>query len=185
MMRLTHSRLGVVRDGRDRCPVRPTETLATSWGRYASGGGPCRCRETGLEPRRSISSSGCTSLGVVLVAAGLTRPRLGAIRCPSGGLNETSREALSISRSNQPAGALVRQARAVKDLNPCYPVGPRPILRIRTVRFALVDSNSTRTESCVSVRPDPEAQTTSTRRKPRIITDTNRSSVRAGSWRRF
>jgi CheY-like chemotaxis protein len=36
------------------------------------------------------------------------------------------------------------------------------LLRIQAVRTALVDSNSTRTESCVVTRSDPEAQARST-----------------------
>lgn len=70
------------------------------------------------------------------------------------------------------------------DLNPCCPVGPTPFYLIRAVPTALVDSNSTRTEPCVSIRPDPEAQVRLPRRRPRIATDANRSSVRAGRWGR-
>ena len=65
---------------------------------------------------------------------------------------------------------------------PVLPGGSCAFRRIRAVRTSIVDSNSTRTESCVSIRPDPEAHARSTRRKPRITTDTNRSSVRTGRW---
>lgn len=51
------------------------------------------------------------------------------------------------------------------DLNPCCPVGRTPFYLIRAVPTALVDSNSTRTEPCVSTRPDPEPQVRLPRRK--------------------
>jgi hypothetical protein len=47
----------------------------------------------------------------------------------------------------------------VGDLNPFSPRASCAFLRIQAVLTALVDSNSTRTESCVAIRPDPEAQT--------------------------
>ena len=56
------------------------------------------------------------------------------------------------------------------------PVGVCQRLPLWTV---LVDSNSTRTESCVTIRPDPEAQMQVDALKIADITDTNRSSVRA------
>jgi len=72
--------------------------------------------------------------------------------------------------------------------------GHRPVGEVRPEAFidaalgrqrtALVHSNSTRTESYVPIRPGPEAQARSTRRKSRIVTDTNISSVRAGGCRR-
>jgi len=51
------------------------------------------------------------------------------------------------------------------DLNPCCPVGPTPFYLTRAVPTVLVDSNSTRTEPCVSTRPDPEPQVGLPRRK--------------------
>ena len=45
------------------------------------------------------------------------------------------------------------------------PVGPTPFYLIRAVPTALVDSDSTRTEPCVSTRPDPEPQVRLPRRK--------------------
>jgi len=49
---------------------------------------------------------------------------------------------------------------------------------------SLDDSNTTRTESSVAIRLDPRLRARSACRSSRIVTDTNRSSVRGGRWGR-
>ena len=70
------------------------------------------------------------------------------------------------------------------DLNPCCPVGPTPFYLIRAVPTALVDSNSTRTEPCVAIRLNPEAQGQVDTPKATDHNRTNRSSLRAWRWGR-
>jgi hypothetical protein len=54
------------------------------------------------------------------------------------------------------------------------------LYEFEAVPNVLVTSNSTRTESCVAIRPDPKAQVQVDVPKMRIVANTSRSFLRAG-----